>query len=114
MVGPRRWEAETVAREARDLGVNAIPIFTDAGKGRGGAHRAPPCRPGSTRYTDRPHSHRNRSGNGRAARIGRISLAGAMRSRDDPSVALSGASTGYGITTRKDGPLERGELGFDD
>ena len=45
MVGPRRWEAETVEREARDLGVNAIPIFADAGKGRGGAHRAPPCSP---------------------------------------------------------------------
>ena len=32
MVGPRRWEAETVAREARDLGVKAVPILADVGK----------------------------------------------------------------------------------
>ena len=32
----------------------------------------------------------------------------------DPSVAPSGAGAGYGITTRQDGPLERGEFGFDD
>jgi len=45
---------------------------------------------------------------------GGVTPAGAMRSRDDPSVAPSCSGTGYGITTRKDGPLERGELGFDD
>jgi hypothetical protein len=32
MAGSRQSEAETVAREARDLGVNAVRILADAGK----------------------------------------------------------------------------------
>ena len=59
---------------------------------------------GSTRCSGRP-SRRNRSGNRRAACMGRISAAHpGRRSRDGPSVAPRCASVGYRITTRKDGP----------
>jgi len=81
---------------------------------RGGVLRAPPCRPGSTQCSDRPQSIRKSASSAHGQNIGGATPAGAMRSRDGPSVAPSGAGTGYGITTRKDGPLERGELGFDD
>jgi hypothetical protein len=43
--------------------------------------------------------------------IGGATPAGAMRSRDEPSVAPGGGGTGYGITTRKDGPLAPSEQG---
>jgi hypothetical protein len=70
----------------------------------GPTERGGSARSGSTTSASRAHGQN----------IGGATPAGAMRSRDDPSVAPSGAGTGYGITTRKVGPLERGELGFDD
>ena len=74
---------------------------------------------GSTRCSDRPPARRNRSGNRRAARMGRISAAPPRPALCDcettPQSRRAAPARVTGSQPEKMGRLiERGELGFDD